>query len=873
MRQLLHAASAVFVAALVSAPLAAQNCFWGDFGTSLGYGTQDTVYPIQPIGFDFPFGGTSYTHIHVNDHGFVQLSNSGVPAPLPSGNAALYTPTVANFQAGGPKIAPLYSDMTLQGGGECFLKSMPSQCVVTWHNAQSYGLPSPRFSFQLVLLPDGTIRFVYGPGCTNNSTFGGSSANAIVGVTPAGGAAAPAARDLSVTGVCPTPATYEAFLTANSFDCGNNTLRLAPAGVGYSHGLLGAPTNCATATRYGAGCDTLRLGAVGLPTLGNAAFQLRAETLPAVAPLALFAFGTVVQNPGVPLGLLLGMNNCSAYTNADIGIFGGSAAAPAPTGLTPVSLFPLVIPANVALVGTTLSTQALAPSLANPFGLAASNGLELRIGIDGPSNFVNPSLRMQWITPGTVTIGSTSGPANEQPAHIVTLVDGFWMGKHEVTQAQYTAVMGANPSYFVGPLAPDAAQRPVEQVSFDEAVAYCTALTAAERAAGRLPVGYVYRLPTEAEWEYCCRAGTTTPWHTGAALTTAQANFAGVLANATWTTGQTAAVGSYAANAFGLHDMHGNVAEWCLDGFAPYVAGPVTEPFVANGATRVVRGGAWATFYTATDCRSAIRSGGAPTFRSISLGFRVVLARPKLDPALNMVAIAPGTFQMGSTAGNSNEQPVHQVTLSAPFWMGKHEVTQAQYQAVVGSNPSYFQGASAPNAPQRPVETVSWNDAVAYCQALTATEQAAGRVPAGYQYRLPTEAEWEYCCRAGTTTEWHTGTTLSTSQANFQGALANATYTAGQTAVVGSYAPNAFGLHDMHGNVWEWCLDSLATYAPGPVTDPFVTGGANRVIRGGSWGSFLTAAFCRSAIRYYYTPGYTNNFIGFRVVLAPVLVP
>jgi formylglycine-generating enzyme required for sulfatase activity len=195
---------------------------------------------------------------------------------------------------------------------------------------------------------------------------------------------------------------------------------------------------------------------------------------------------------------------------------------------------------------------------------------------------------------------------------------------------------------------------------------------------------------------------------------------------------------------------------------------------------------------------------------------------PPVNPALNMVPIAPGTFQMGSTAGNSDEQPVRQVTLTAPFWMGKYEVTQAQYQAVMGSNPSTFQGANYPNAAQRPVELVSWNNAVGYCHALTASEQAAGRVPPGYQFRLPTEAEWEYCCRAGTTTEWHTGTSLDTSQANFQGVL-------GQTAVVGSYAPNAFGLHDMHGNVWEWCLDSYAVYAPGLVSDPFVTGGANRL--------------------------------------------
>jgi formylglycine-generating enzyme required for sulfatase activity len=162
------------------------------------------------------------------------------------------------------------------------------------------------------------------------------------------------------------------------------------------------------------------------------------------------------------------------------------------------------------------------------------------------------------------------------------------------------------------------------------------------------------------------------------------------------------------------------------------------------------------------------------------------------------------------------------------------------------------------------VETVSWNSAVAYCQALTAIEQAAGRVPQGYQYRLPTEAEWEYCCRAGTTTEWNTGTSLSTSQANIQAVL-------NQTAVVGTYAPNAFGLHDMHGNVLEWCLDTYASYAPGPVTDPFVTGGPNRVIRGGSW--YFNSFICRSAFRVYVTPGYALSFNGFRVVLAPVLVP
>jgi hypothetical protein len=187
---------------------------------------------------------------------------------------------------------------------------------------------------------------------------------------------------------------------------------------------------------------------------------------------------------------------------------------------------------------------------------------------------------------------------------------------------------------------------------------------------------------------------------------------------------------------------------------------------------------------------------------------------------------------MGSMLGNANEQPVHQVTLTYPFWMGKHEVTQGQFQALLGSNPSQFAGT--PNAALRPVERVSWYAARQFCQALTAAEQAAGRVPTGYEYRLPTEAEWEYCCRAGTTTEWSTGASISMSQANINGALASPTWPTGQTAVVGSYPANAFGVHDLHGNVAEWCLDSFVAYTAAALVDPFFAGGWMPPIRGGT---------------------------------------
>jgi formylglycine-generating enzyme required for sulfatase activity len=263
--------------------------------------------------------------------------------------------------------------------------------------------------------------------------------------------------------------------------------------------------------------------------------------------------------------------------------------------------------------------------------------------------------------------------------------------------------------------------------------------------------------------------------------------------------------------------------------------------------------------------------GGSAT-SNFSDGLEVLFTATQTVPG--MVPIPAGAFLMGSNAPNSapyfnntNQQPVHQVTISTPFWMGQHEVTQAEYLALMSSNPSGFLGAP------RPVENVSWHQARAYCAALTV--QQVGSIPAGYEYRLPTEAEWEYACRAGTTTEFHYGPELFCDQARFLYSYhSNPPQCAAApngTAPVGSYAPNAFGLFDMHGNVWEWCLDSNGLYSSAAVTDPFVTGGPYRVVRGGSW--FDPSSDCRSAVRYNRVPGNTFWDIGFRVALAPVLVP
>ena len=184
--------------------------------------------------------------------------------------------------------------------------------------------------------------------------------------------------------------------------------------------------------------------------------------------------------------------------------------------------------------------------------------------------------------------------------------------------------------------------------------------------------------------------------------------------------------------------------------------------------------------------------------------------------------------------------------------MGVHEITQAQYEQVMGVNPSRFKGAD------NPVENVSWDDAVEFCRRLSElpAEKEAGNV-----YRLPTEAEWEYACRAGTTTMYSFG--------DDESKLGDCDWfsenSGTKTHPVGGKKPNAWGLYDMHGNVWEWCQDLYGDYPSGPVTDP--TGpatGSDRVYRGGSW--YGTAVYCRSANRHWYLPSYRSINLGFRVV-------
>jgi formylglycine-generating enzyme required for sulfatase activity len=223
---------------------------------------------------------------------------------------------------------------------------------------------------------------------------------------------------------------------------------------------------------------------------------------------------------------------------------------------------------------------------------------------------------------------------------------------------------------------------------------------------------------------------------------------------------------------------------------------------------------------------------------------------------IEMLLVPPGTFTMGCTASNlwscgSNENPTHSVTLTQAFYLGRYEVTQGQWVATMGSNPSYFQGYS--DSASRPVESVSWNTIQGYLSATC--------------MRLPSEAEWEYACRAGTTTAFNNGSSDSATMGTIAWYDSNS---GNETHVVGSKAANALGFYDMSGNVWEWVNDWYDGnyYSVSPSTNPLgPVSGTSRVLRGGSWD--YNSYYPRSSCRIFFTPTGTGGDFGCRVVRNP----
>jgi formylglycine-generating enzyme required for sulfatase activity len=220
---------------------------------------------------------------------------------------------------------------------------------------------------------------------------------------------------------------------------------------------------------------------------------------------------------------------------------------------------------------------------------------------------------------------------------------------------------------------------------------------------------------------------------------------------------------------------------------------------------------------------------------------------------MKLVWIPPGEFEMGSNDGESNEKPVHTVKISKGYYMGIYEVTQEQYRKVMGTNPSAFKGED-----NLPVEQVCWDDTIEFCKRLSQKE--------GKTYRLPTEAEWEYACRAGTTSKFSFGD----SESQLVDYAWYSQNSGNKTHPVGSLKPNAWGLYDMQGNLWEWCNDWYASdwYSKGPAENPLNESYGDkecRVLRGGCWS--LNAGYCRVANRINYWPDFRFYFDGFRIVL------
>ncbi len=453
----------------------------------------------------------------------------------------------------------------------------------------------------------------------------------------------------------------------------------------------------------------------------------------------------------------------------------------------------------------------------------------------------------------------------EGPVHHVNISQPFYMGKYKVTQKQWSDVMGNNPSNLKGD------DLPVEQVSWYDVQNFIKKLNEKE---GKNK----YRLPSEAEWEYAVRAGTNTTYFFGENISE--------LGDYAWyseSSGRTHPVGQKKPNPWGLYDLRGNGFEWMQDiyhGFYGYNGAP-TDGSAWEGVTseggvgskRVLRGSGGCTLYNNMDfqCRSASRYSEAQGIRSSEIGFRLVMETnntvnqtpdvtppvslipiitPNLDQktftnsiGMEFVQIPAGEFDMGSSQNEAgrdeDESPVHRVKIANAFYMGKYEVTQKQWHDIMGTDPSYFKGDNLP------VEQVSLNDVQEFIRKLNEKEGMN-------KYRLPSEAEWEYVARAGTTTRYSFGDDESK-----LGEYAWYNANSGRTHEVGQKKPNPWGLYDMHGNVWERVPDSNHGGYNGAPTNgsawieyeckPKYGCQYIRVARGGSWG--YDARNLRSAAR------------------------
>ncbi len=446
----------------------------------------------------------------------------------------------------------------------------------------------------------------------------------------------------------------------------------------------------------------------------------------------------------------------------------------------------------------------------------------------------------QWIPAGKFVRGSPAdeeGRRADEVQHDVTISTGYWMGKYEVTRGEWHALMGTTADV------PWTEDLPV-LANPTQAREFIRKLN--ERESGR---GYVYRLPTEAEWEYAARAGTTGAHH-------------GELDDLAWYPGRSIneldPVWLLPTNPWGLHGVLGSVWELVADWYGAYPTGLVTDPTgPSTGSGHVWRGGGFHPYLPSSWVRLAARFDSAtPPPGTTGYGFRLVRTMPTWTNPLGMefAWIRTGRFQMGSPEaekGRRRDEIQHPVQLSTGYWLGTHEVTRGEWQLVMGSMPP-----SQPHCGSEcPAGSVSWENVQEFLRKLHVKLSREGT-----RYRLPTEAEWEYAARAGTTGPRYG----ELDRIAWYGGNNN-----GKLYPVGLKPANAWGLHDMLGNVWEWTADWYGvyrTYNGFAAVDP--TGpstGLRRVFRGGS--IYDIAGGVRAADRRSASPRTRNDALGFRLAM------
>ena len=596
-----------------------------------------------------------------------------------------------------------------------------------------------------------------------------------------------------------------------------------------------------------------------------------------------------------------------------------------------------------------------------------------------PVEYTNSlGMKFRLIPPGEFMMGSTAEEIDrvvkavpeevswtrefvkgEAPQHKVVLTQPIYVGINTVMQAEYEKLIGKNPSFFskTGPekqlvekvAGLDTSNHPVEGVSWNDAVVFCVKLSEqdhlqpfylADRETVTALEGNGYRLPSEAEWEFACRAGTETRYWSGDTDEDVK--------RVAWLAGtandRTQPVGELPANPFGLHDVHGNVSQWIQDGWNVNAYGTSLDhlridpkPPFTTASSHVVRGGYWwgPEYY----CRSAARNITDRNARTHSTGFRMVVTvdavrqslqqkstnlswhgwpadapKPAIAPfdagqakahqegwakylklpleyetaGVKFHLIPPGEFRMGASESDADaqpyEKPQHVVSLTQPFYISTTELTVGQFQRFVDATKyvteaesdgqgafdisprvrrpaNVWNGKSSRTADaDYPVRSVSWQDAGRYCEWLS---QIAGRTA-----RLPTEAEWEFACRAGTQTRYSFGDRVADIAHPPRGNGA-------PLSIVAQGPANPFGLFDMHGNVHELCLDSGRTYTTASEINPIgsVDPMTSPVVRGGAVSGDVSRM--RSSHRYLNDqrqfPGlnFATMVKGFRVVLVP----